>query len=144
MPTPITPNYALAGKRVVITGAGGGLGRALVATFAAAGSRIVACDQDASLLPPSAEHHIFDLTDKAAVYLTSAPNDFAAEVQLNLVGAILTHYPMGRLVHTEEVANSVLFLASKLASGINGAELVVDGGLTAGNLRMVGKIIGLD
>lgn len=39
--------------------------------------------------------------------------------------------PMGRLGTPEEMANVVLFLASDLASYVNGAAFVADGGLTA-------------
>jgi len=39
--------------------------------------------------------------------------------------------PMGRLGQPEEMANVVLFLASDLASYVNGAAFVADGGLTA-------------
>jgi NAD(P)-dependent dehydrogenase (short-subunit alcohol dehydrogenase family) len=39
--------------------------------------------------------------------------------------------PMKRMVTVEEVANAVVFLASPLASGITGTDLVVDGGTLA-------------
>jgi enoyl-[acyl-carrier-protein] reductase (NADH) len=38
---------------------------------------------------------------------------------------------MGRSVTGEEVANAVVFLASDLASGITGTDLIVDGGTLA-------------
>ena len=39
--------------------------------------------------------------------------------------------PLGRLGHSEDVANGVLFLASDESSFVTGAELVIDGGRTA-------------
>lgn len=48
--------------------------------------------------------------------------------------------PLNRMVSAEEVANAVLFLASDEASGIQAAEIVVDGGTTgavAGSPRFI-------
>ena len=59
----------LAGRRVVITGADGGVGRALVAAFADAGATVVACDREEADLTGDdvAERHLFDLRDPAAI-----------------------------------------------------------------------------
>jgi NAD(P)-dependent dehydrogenase (short-subunit alcohol dehydrogenase family) len=43
----------------------------------------------------------------------------------------LVHIPMGRFGEAAEIARAALFLASDDASFMTGAELVVDGGLTA-------------
>jgi NAD(P)-dependent dehydrogenase (short-subunit alcohol dehydrogenase family) len=63
------------------------------------------------------------------------------EKRPDLFERIARHYPLGRPVTPEEVARSVLFLASDAASGITGAVLPVDAGLTAGNLRFIKEII---
>jgi NAD(P)-dependent dehydrogenase (short-subunit alcohol dehydrogenase family) len=51
-------------------------------------------------------------------------------------------YPLGRIVNTQEVAEAIAFLASDRASGITGAVLPVDAGLTAGQLPFVTDILG--
>jgi 3(or 17)beta-hydroxysteroid dehydrogenase len=43
-----------------------------------------------------------------------------------------SHHPIARLLQPAEVAHVVVFLASKGASGITGASIAVDGGMTAG------------
>lgn len=61
--------YGLTGRRVAITGAAGGLGRALVARFAAEGAQILACDLEGADFTglSVAESYRFDLADPAAV-----------------------------------------------------------------------------
>lgn len=51
-------------------------------------------------------------------------------------------YPLARIVNADEVARAVVFLASELASGITGAILPVDAGLTAGNKPFIDSILG--
>lgn len=60
--------WGLEGKHVIITGAGGGIGRALVKAFRGAGARISACDRDPALLEPleGVDKAAFELTDTAA------------------------------------------------------------------------------
>jgi len=50
-------------------------------------------------------------------------------------------YPLGRVGEPEDVAGAALFLASDDAAWITGAVLPVDGGLTAGNMRMMEEMI---
>ena len=54
-----------------------------------------------------------------------------AAVQYAQDGISVNSVPMGRKGRVEEVGNAVLFLASGEASYMTGAELVVDGVLTA-------------
>ncbi|AVO36630.1 SDR family NAD(P)-dependent oxidoreductase [Pukyongiella litopenaei] len=56
------------GSRVVITGAGGGVGRALCTAFGSAGAALAGCDLDRDQVPDGCdERHGFDLRDDAAV-----------------------------------------------------------------------------
>lgn len=50
-------------------------------------------------------------------------------------------YPLGRIGEPADVAEALVFLASPKAEWISGACLPVDGGLTAGNLRMTQQML---
>lgn len=67
--------------------------------------------------------------------------DHRLESDPAILADLIPHYPLGRMVVPHEVASAVLFLASPAASGITGAVLPVDAGLTAGNLRFVRNVI---
>ena len=49
-------------------------------------------------------------------------------------------YPVGRVGRPEDIAAAIAFLASDEAAFVNGANLVVDGGLTAGNAPMIAEL----
>jgi len=51
-------------------------------------------------------------------------------------------YPVGRLGKAEDIAAAIAFLAADEAAFVNGANLVVDGGLTAGTAPMFREIAG--
>ena len=49
-------------------------------------------------------------------------------------------YPVGRVGRPEDIAAAIAFLAADEAAFVNGANLVVDGGLTAGNVPMIEEL----
>ena len=57
-----------------------------------------------------------------------------------LLDRVAGWYPLGRVGTPEDVARAALFLASDEAAWITGASLVVDGGLTSGNLRFCQEV----
>lgn len=245
--------FGLDGKRVVITGAGGGVGSALVEQFAAAGAQVVGCDLPGAAFSTSHEVHLFDLADRQAVQEAASeicaggvpyavisnagwtraetfgqltPESLDREMTLNFRGAadlsmallpemrksggslifissvnaqmhfgnpayaaakaglnawaraiaaeegvhgiranvvmpgsvrtaawdhrvdhdpgvldrVAAFFPLGRMVAPREVADAAVFLASPLASGITGATLPVDCGLTASYMPFVREI----
>ena len=251
--------FALAKKHVIITGAGGGIGRALVAAFRNAGATVSACDLDAGQMQDldAAHRAVFDLKDArgtraalTALFEAAGAPDILVnnaggtvresmrtldqegwedDIDFNLTGAFnvttpvlermlqrgagsivfissvnaLQHfgnpaysaakagmlaycraiavehgtrgiranavcpgsvmtaawghrlardpgirerltnlYALGRLVEPAEVANAALFLASPLSSGVTGAVLPVDAGLTAGHPAFIRDILG--
>ena len=67
-------------------------------------------------------HPGYTMTPMIAPILSSEPD---------VVEARLEEVPMGRLASSDEVARGILFLASDESSFVTGAELVIDGGVTA-------------
>ncbi|GLQ54489.1 SDR family oxidoreductase [Devosia nitrariae] len=67
--------------------------------------------------------------------------DHRLEKNPTLLDKVLPHYPLGRLVSPQEVANAVIFFASDASSGITGTTLAVDAGLTAGYMRFVSDLL---
>jgi NAD(P)-dependent dehydrogenase (short-subunit alcohol dehydrogenase family) len=59
----------------------------------------------------------------------------------NLLEVLRRWYPVGRVGEPDDVAAAILFLASAEAGFINGASLLVDGGLTAGLPQMTEDIM---
>ncbi len=84
-------NTEFQGKTVVITGAGGGLGSALVTLFAERGARVVGCDQSAEALNSAAiaSRHVFDLTrreEMEAAASTLVARDGVPDILINNAG----------------------------------------------------------
>jgi len=95
-PTGAGDPFGLAGRRVAITGAGGGLGATLVARFAAAGARVLACDlpgspvEGMSAKPAgmgAAEVYRFDLADPAGIAAAAAAMQAAGGVDIFISNA---------------------------------------------------------
>jgi NAD(P)-dependent dehydrogenase (short-subunit alcohol dehydrogenase family) len=117
--------FSLAGRRVVVTGASSGIGEAAVRGFAAAGARVAGISLDGG----APVDGIFVAGDTVAPGATDTPLNATAytpEVRRNYEARI----PMGRIGTPEDVADTILFLASDAARYVTGQELVVDGGLT--------------
>lgn len=68
--------------------------------------------------------------------------DHRLQREPELLAKVLPHYPLGRMVTPDEVAQAAVFLSSSAASGITGATLNVDAGLTAGNLPFINDVLG--
>ena len=64
-------------------------------------------------------------TEMIEEYFRGTPDPAASRAEME------SHYPAKRLVGADEVARAVIFLASDLASSVNGTSIVVDGGLLA-------------
>ena len=131
----------MTGQHVLITGAGGGIGRALVAAFGAAGATVSAFDRDADLLAglPVVHRAVFDLRDASGaadavsglfdsvgvpdILINNAgytrgetlsmvdPAVWDAEVDLNLNGAFHVTHPILERM-AERGSGAIVFISS--------------------------------
>jgi 3-oxoacyl-[acyl-carrier protein] reductase len=83
------------GKRVIVTGAGHGFGRAISTAFAEAGAQVWACDLNATGLQETkaicgCEVRTLDVSDRAAVasFVAEAAGDKAVDVLVNNAGGV--------------------------------------------------------
>lgn len=60
----------------------------------------------------------------------------------NVFDRLRAWYPLGRIGEAQDVADAVAFASSRSASWISGSDLVVDGGLMAGNPTMARSVQG--
>jgi NAD(P)-dependent dehydrogenase (short-subunit alcohol dehydrogenase family) len=61
---------------------------------------------------------------------------------IGIVDDYIAQVPLGRLVHTNDVASAVLFLCSHAASHVTGVEITVDGGAgIGGHFKQIGQAL---
>lgn len=114
--------FRLDGKTVLITGAGGGIGRSLVAVFHAAGANVVGADREAGLLDglPIARKVLFDQADMAGTR-AAVSADIADH---GVYDAVVANVGFTRAEHFGMVDDQVW--ASELNINLNGAYALTD------------------
>ena len=81
------------------------------------------CARSTDLVRCNSVHPVFAQTEMMKAFFEN-PNE-------ELVSKIERQIPVRKLVTVEDVANSILFLASDESNMITGSELIIDGGLSA-------------
>ncbi len=79
--------------------------------------------------------------------VTVAPGSVRTEVwdhristNPGILDLVASHYPLGRIGTTDDIADALLFLASDQASWITGVTIPVEGGILSGNLAMAREL----
>ncbi|MFI9536102.1 SDR family oxidoreductase [Nocardia fusca] len=120
---------ALAGRTVVVTGAGSGIGAAVTAAVTAAGGHAVAVDRVAGA-GSAASTYASRRTGRHWSPILPG-NRFTDWSTAQYRDASIAAAPLGRAGSPEEVASVVVFLLGDGASYVTGAEIPVDGGVAA-------------
>jgi 3-oxoacyl-[acyl-carrier protein] reductase len=126
-----------AGRHMLRQGAGAIVNVASVAAFRGAPGRAAYAASKAAIVSLTktaavewAERGVRVNAVAPGYVATDLVRRFVDEGRLDL-GPILKRPPLGRLVAPEEVASSIVYLASSEASSVTGSVLHVDGGFTA-------------
>jgi NAD(P)-dependent dehydrogenase (short-subunit alcohol dehydrogenase family) len=118
-----------AGLRVLVTGTAGGIGRAVVDGFLAAGATVFAIDRAAPAYPSAAQFKICDIADRAAVD--------------RVVDAIVLGGPIDVLVHAAaRLGDGVDFLSVRQEDWLDFLSINLTGAFNVGQAvgrRMVGR-----
>jgi len=84
-----------AGRRVLVTGAAHGFGRAIAVAFANEGAKVIACDiiteevaETARIAEGNCSSHVLDVTDPAAVKSLSAEIGDSVDILVNNAGGV--------------------------------------------------------
>ncbi|MCP8885110.1 SDR family oxidoreductase [Devosia sp. XJ19-1] len=129
--------FRLDGKTVLISGAGGGIGRTLVETFHAAGAEVVGADRDATLLDglPLLRTVLFDQADAKATR-AAIDADIAAH---GVVDAVIANAGFTRAEHLGQLNDDIW--ASEMAINLGGAYALVDSITAAMAARGAGNVV---
>ena len=132
-----TSPFRLDGKTVLISGAGGGIGRTLVEACVAAGALVVGADRDPSLLEglPLTRRVIFDQADVKATR-AAVLADIAAH---GAVDAVIANAGFTRAEHLGQLDDDVW--ASEMAINLNGAYALTDPIIEAMAKRGSGNVV---
>jgi NAD(P)-dependent dehydrogenase (short-subunit alcohol dehydrogenase family) len=129
--------FRLDGKTVLITGAGGGIGRSLVRCFGAAGARVIGADRDAGMLDG------LDLEGTLFFDQSDAPaTRTAVEAYIDRHGvpdAVVANAGWTRAEHLGQVNDAVW--AAEIAINLNGAYALTDPIINAMAKRGRGSVI---
>lgn len=136
----------LKGRAALVTGAGGGIGRAICRAFAQEGARVLCTDSDGGTAietarppGPSGEAMALDHADQNIRVNSLSPGGIATQGMADQWGGMEAaeaqwgkpKHPLGRLGTPVEIARAAVFLACDDSSFMTGADLVIDGGYTA-------------